>query len=133
MNTNYVQKAISEVIGFQEIHDDFVKKLTISGLSEHTVSNYARSIAQISVYFKKLPLELTDKELRDYLFHLKGNHFGSSIFKFAIYSLRKLFELNSKRKLKTQLPSIQTTLIYLHVAERVTKKFNSPLDILYKK
>jgi len=30
MNTNYVQKAISEVVGFQEIHDDFVKKLTIS-------------------------------------------------------------------------------------------------------
>jgi site-specific recombinase XerD len=106
METNYVQKAISEVVGFEEIHDDFVKKLTISGLSEHTVSNYARSIAQISVYFKKLPLELTDKELRDYLFYLKKDHTGPSTFKFAIYSLRKLYALNRKRKLKTQLPSI---------------------------
>jgi len=106
MKTNYVQKAVLDVVGLEVLLDDFVKKLTISGLSKHTVSNYARSIAQISVYFKKTPLELTDKELRDYLFFLKKDHVGSSIFKFAIYSLRKLFAINGKRKLKTQLPSI---------------------------
>lgn len=106
MEINYVQKAILEVVGFEELHEDFIKRLTISGLSNHTVSNYARSIAQIAVYFKKSPLELTDKELRDYLFYLKSKENSKSMFKFAIYSLRKLYQLNRKRKLKTQLPSI---------------------------
>jgi len=106
MKANSVTEAKLKIAGFGQVCDDFVEKLTISGLSEHTVANYARSIAQICLYFNKLPLELTDKELTSYLYHLKSCNFGESLFKFAIYALRKFFEINGKKKLKTKLPSI---------------------------
>jgi site-specific recombinase XerD len=131
MNTNFIALAKKNVHGFEEICDDFVKKLTISGLSKDTVENYSRSVAQISLHFNKSPLELTDKELRDYLYYLKNSHFGSSVFKFAIYSLRKLFSLNGKKKLKTILPSIpqQQRLPVVLSHSECKRIINAPLKL----
>ncbi|AZQ63809.1 hypothetical protein EI427_16720 [Flammeovirga pectinis] len=51
--------------------DQVYQNMTLSGKSSSTFQNYIRTIASISLYFKKIPLELSDDQINDYLLLLK--------------------------------------------------------------
>jgi integrase/recombinase XerD len=106
MAKNVITEASSKINQFSEINENFVKKLTLKGVTEKTIYVYTRNIAQISLFFNENPLCLKEKQLNDYLYHLKTTRTGETAFKHAIYSLRSLFELSGKKALKTKLPSI---------------------------
>lgn len=103
---NVIAQATTLVPEFEEILENFIKKMTLKGLSKKTIECYSRIAAQTTLFFKCNPLLLTEKQLDSYLFHLKTTHKGETAFKQAIYGLRSLFSLNGKKALKTKLPSL---------------------------
>jgi len=106
MTKNVINQAIITITDFKEIHQNFIERLTIKGVTKRTIEAYTRNIAQISLFFNQNPLELKEKQLNQYLYHLKTTRTGATAFKHAIYSLRSLYELNGKKAMKTKLPSI---------------------------
>ena len=107
MAKNIIFEAYSSVAEFKSVYDNFIENLTIKGLTQRTIEAYGRTIAQIALYFNLNPLLLKEKQLNQYLFHLKQTREGETAFKLAIYSLRSLFDINHKKTLKTKLPSIK--------------------------
>ncbi len=106
MITNTIQRAISTISGFKPLYHTYVRKLTISGRSDRTIESYTLAISQLSLYFDLSPLDLTENQLEEYLYHLKKNKRGESAFKFAIYALRSLYRNFGKTELRTKLPSM---------------------------
>ena len=87
-----LEKAISDVPGFKEINRKLERKVRLNSLSQSTYYNYARSIAKISLHFKRTPLELSLEEIEDYLLLQKRSWQPSeSYFKHMVYGLRFLF------------------------------------------
>ncbi len=106
MAKNVISEASDKINNFSEINSNFIQKLTLKGVTKRTIEVYTRNIAQISLFFNQDPLTLKEKQLNEYLYHLKTTRTGATAFKHAIYSLRSLFEINGNKKLKTKLPSI---------------------------
>jgi hypothetical protein len=66
----------------------FEEQITIKAYAESTVFSYSRSIAQISLHFKKSPLDLEADEINSYLFTLKQDKdLSDTFFKHAVYCL----------------------------------------------
>lgn len=83
------------------------QKVLLSGLSSSTLYNYGRSIAQISLHFRRLPLDLTDETINEYLLELKaGKNPSESYFKHTVYGLRYLFRLFEREDRAISLPPI---------------------------
>jgi hypothetical protein len=49
------------------------QKVTFGGLSESTLTNYGRCIAQISLHFSRIAVELDEEQINEYLFDLARN------------------------------------------------------------
>ena len=58
----------------------FGEQITIKACAKSTVFSYSRSIAQISLYFRKSPLDLEPDEINFYLFTLKQDKDLSDTF-----------------------------------------------------
>ncbi|MCH8317105.1 MAG: tyrosine-type recombinase/integrase [Bacteroidetes bacterium] len=86
-----------------------VKKLTINSYSQSTLSSYGRSIAKVSIDFGKVPLELDNDQIEDYLFVLKQqqNPKSETYFKHTVYGLRYLFRLYDREDRAIQLPQLK--------------------------
>ena len=70
--------------------------------------NYGRSIAQIALHFRKLPLELSDQSINEYLLELKAEKNPSeSYLKHTVYELRYLFRLFEREDRTISLPPIK--------------------------
>jgi len=103
---NVLLQAAETIPGFSDIQNRFVRFLTLKDVSKPTLTAYTRTIAQISMYFNQSPLDISEKQLNDYLFMMKSTRSGPTAFKLAIYSLRSLFTACNRKRLKTKLPSI---------------------------
>ena len=80
-----IERAKREVPGFAEHVGKFEHQITIKSYSESTVFSYSRSIAQISLYFKKSPLDLEADEINSYLFSLRQDKdLSDTYFKHAV-------------------------------------------------
>jgi hypothetical protein len=66
-----VSRYEAQVEGFTLFKQEFFQKVILPGRSELTYKNYLRAIAQVSLFYNKLPLDMTDKEIKDYLTLLK--------------------------------------------------------------
>lgn len=101
-------QACNKVIGFQQMSEEFVRKLVINGKSKSTHQNYIRQIAKLAIYYQKLPLDLEVDELEEYLFYLiQRDTDALSSYKHLVYGLRKLYQLFGKEELELSLPSIK--------------------------
>jgi site-specific recombinase XerD len=131
MATNVITEASNKINDFSDINSNFVQKLTLKGVTKRTINAYTRNIAQISLFFNQNPLTLKEKQLNDYLFHLKTTRTGETAFKHAIYALRSLFEINGKKSLKTKLPSIpQKERLPVVLSQQECKKLiSTPLKL----
>ena len=83
--------------------------MAIRGQSKSTLSNYARRIAIISLHFNKLPQDITDDELNEYLTSLAINPKSPSRsgFKHTVCGLRYYFRHIGLNKRAINLPSIK--------------------------
>jgi len=83
------------------------QKVLLSGLATSTLKNYGRSIAHISLFYGRVPLELSDEVINEYLLELlHGKDPSESYFKHAVYGLRYLFRLFGREDRAISLPPI---------------------------
>jgi len=59
------------VPGFSAQYKKLHRSVVIAGKSQSTLTNYARCLAQMALYFQNDLLELDDDAILDYLHHLK--------------------------------------------------------------
>lgn len=117
-----VEQVCHQVRGFRKLYEELDDKVRLSGHSQSTLSNYARKLAQLSLHFGKLPVNIDEKELNRYLADLARQSKTPSLssFKFMVYGLRYCYRLLGMNEKAVKLPAIrqQNKLpVVLHHAE----------------
>jgi hypothetical protein len=81
-----VEQACHQVRGFRKLYEELDDKFRLSGHSNSTLNNYARKMAQLSLHFGKLPVNIEEKELNRYLADLARQSKTPSLssFKFMV-------------------------------------------------
>lgn len=104
-----VQKAYLTVGGFDKVFIRLQQQVTLRGQSKSTLNNYIRRIAAICLHFEKLPQEISDDELTEYLTSLaiSPKSPSRSNFKHMVYGLRYYFRLMGDNKRAIDLPSLK--------------------------
>lgn len=103
-----LERARLEVPGFDEHIRKFEEQITIKSYSESTVFSYSRSIAQISLYFKKSPLDLEPDEINSYLYSLKSDKdLSDTFFKHTVYGLRFFYRVYDLEDRAIRLPGLK--------------------------
>jgi len=104
-----VEKAIETVAGFDHVYKKLEQQVVLKGQSSSTLHNYIRRIACISLHFGKLPEQIDDDEINEYLTSLALNPKSPSRsnFKHAVYGLRYYFRLIGQNKRAISLPSLK--------------------------
>ena len=62
-----VEKAIQTVDGFDRVYKTLHQQTVMRGQSKSTLSNYIRRIAIISLHFNRLPENISDDQINEYL------------------------------------------------------------------
>lgn len=85
------------------------QQVILRGQSRSTLENYIRRIAQISLHFSRLPEQVSDDEINEYLssLALSAKSPSRSNFKHAVYGLRYYFRLLGNNKRAISLPSLK--------------------------
>lgn len=83
--------------------------IAIARKSDSLVKNYARYLAKISLYFKKLPTEIEPAQINEYLYFLTQERDtpSESYFKFTVFSLRFIYRIYGMEEKRIALPSIK--------------------------
>jgi integrase/recombinase XerD len=104
-----VEKAIESVPGFEQVFKKLEQQVTLRGQSQSTLNNYIRRIASISLHFGRLPENITDDEINEYLttLALDPKSQSRSNFKHAVYGLRYYYRLLGDNKRAIALPSLK--------------------------
>ena len=104
-----VEQATETVEGFSQAWKLLDQQVTLRGQSHSTLDNYIRRIAQISVHFGRLPEQVMDEEINEYLtgLALSARSPSRSSFKHAVYGLRYYFRLIGQNKRAIALPSLK--------------------------
>jgi len=103
----YYSQACYKVLGFQQMSEEFIRKMVIHGKSKSTHQNYIRQMAKLALYYERLPLDLEVDELEEYLYYLiERDTDAQSSYKHLVYGLRKLYQLFGKEDLELSLPEI---------------------------
>jgi site-specific recombinase XerD len=95
--------------GFDKVYKTIQQQVTLKGQSQSTLSNYIRRIALISLHFKRLPEQISDEEINEYLTGLAVDKFSPSrsSFKHMVYGLRYYFRHIGQTKRAINLPSLK--------------------------
>ena len=103
-----IARAKREVPGFAEHIQKFEHQITIKSYAASTVFSYSRGIAQISLYFKKSPLDLEPDEINAYLYELaRDKNLSETYFKHAVYGLRFFFRVYDLEDKALRLPNLK--------------------------
>lgn len=104
-----VEKAILTVDGFEKVYKTMQQHTLLRGQSKSTLENYTRRIAQISLHFGRLPEDIPEEEINEYLAVLASNTQSPSRsnFKHAVYGLRFYYRHMGLGKRAIALPSIK--------------------------
>lgn len=104
-----VEQATETIEGFASARKLLNQQVTLRGQSHSTLDNYMRRIAQISLLFGRLPEQVVDEEINEYLtgLALSAKSPSRSSFKHAVYGLRYYFRLIGQTKRAIVLPSLR--------------------------
>ena len=104
-----VEKATQTVDGFAKVYKMLQQQVVLRGQSKSTLENYIRRVALISLHFNRLPEEISEEEINEYLAALASNAKtpSRSSFKHAVYGLRYYFRLIGQNKRTIELPSLK--------------------------
>jgi site-specific recombinase XerD len=104
-----VEQATETIEGFASAWKSLNQQVILRGQSHSTLDNYIRRIAQISLHFERLPEQVMDEEINEYLtgLALSAKSPSRSSFKHAVYGLRYYFRLIGQTKRAISLPSLK--------------------------
>ena len=71
-----VDNAIQTVEGFEKVFKVIHQNTVLKGQSKSTFHNYLRRIALISLHFDRLPENISDDEIKEYLYPFGKLHIG---------------------------------------------------------
>lgn len=97
------------VLGFEELIYRFERTVSVLGRSKTTFENYSRHVAAVAIYYGKIPTELDQEQIHDYLFYLqkKSKTPSQSYFKHTVYGLRFLLKSEGLPYSFLNLPEIK--------------------------
>jgi site-specific recombinase XerD len=104
-----VERAIQTIDGFQKVYNTLQQQTILRGQSPRTLENYIRHIALISLEFNKLPEDISDEDINEYLttLALSPKSPSRSSFKHAIYGLRYYYRHIGQTNRAIDLPSLK--------------------------
>jgi len=104
-----VENTILTVDGFEKVFIRLQQQVVLREQSKSTLNNYIRRIAAICLHFGKLPQEISDDEITEYLtsLALSPKSPSRSNFKHMVYGLRYYFRLMGDNKRAIGLPSLK--------------------------
>ncbi len=104
-----VERAIIAVPGFEQVFKKLDQQVTLRGQSQSTLNNYIRRIATISLHFGRLPEDINEDEINEYLVALARDPKSPSrsSFKHMVYGLRYYYRLLGMNKKAIALPSLK--------------------------
>ena len=105
---NIVERAIIAVPGFEEVAKKLEQQVVLRGQSISTLKNYIRRIALVSLHFSRLPHQISEDEINEYLVGLARDPKSPSrsSFKHMVYGLRYYYRLLGMNKKAIALPAL---------------------------
>lgn len=104
-----LERAMQTVPGFDKVYNKLKQQTLLSGRSQSTFDNYIRRIALVCLEYNRLPEDISEDEINDYLTGLAQmpKSPSRSSFKHAVYGLRYYYRLIDQAKRATDLPSMR--------------------------
>jgi len=104
-----LERAIIAVPEFEQVIKKLSEQVTLRGQSKSTLSNYTRRIALCVIHFGKLPNQVSEDEINEYLCALARDPKSPSrsSFKHMVYGLRYYYRLLGMNKKAIALPSLK--------------------------
>lgn len=104
-----VERATALVPEFKEVHKSLSQQVVLRGQSESTLQNYIRRIALFTIHFGRLPEDICEDEINEYLasLALDPKSPSRSSFKHMVYGLRYYYRLKGMNKKAIALPSLK--------------------------
>jgi len=125
-----VDKAKLTISGFEQVYNKLQTQVILRGQSSSTLNNYIRRIAAVSLHFGKLPEQINDDEINQYLtsLALDPRSPSRSNFKHMVYGLRYYFRLIGQNKRAISLPSLKqdTKLPVILNQQELKQLFHAP-------
>jgi len=102
-------RAMQTVPGFEKVFHKMKQQTLLGGRSQSTFDNYIRRIALVCLEYKRLPEDISEDEINEYLTGLAqmAKSPSRSSFKHAVYGLRYYFRHMGLNKRATDLPSMK--------------------------
>ncbi len=125
-----VDNAIQTVEGFEKVFKVIHQNTVLKGQSKSTFHNYLRRIALISLHFDRLPENISDDEINEYLtgLALDPRSPSRSSFKHMVYGLRYYFRHIGLNRRAIALPSLknENKLPVILNRSELKELFNTP-------
>jgi site-specific recombinase XerD len=104
-----LERAMQTVKGFDKVYHKMQQQTILGGRSQSTLENYIRRIALVCLEFNRLPEDISEEEINEYLTGLAqmAKSPSRSSFKHAVYGLRYYFRHIGLNKRAIDLPSMK--------------------------
>ena len=104
-----VERAILAVPAFSEVKKKLEDQVELRGQSPSTLHNYVRRISLFVIHFGRLPEQISEEEINEYLVSLARDPKSPSrsSFKHMVYGLRYYYRLLGMNKKAIALPSLK--------------------------
>ena len=125
-----VERAIATVPAFAGVEKRLEHQVELRGQSNSTLQNYIRRIALFVIHFGRLPEEISEDEINEYLVSLARDPRSPSrsSFKHMVYGLRYYYRLLGMNKKAIALPSLKrdTKLPVILNRQELRELFKAP-------
>lgn len=104
-----LERAMQTIPGFDKVYHKMKQQTILGGRSHSTLENYSRRIALVCLEFNRLPEDISEEEINEYLTGLAQmpKSPSRSSFKHAVYGLRYYFRHIGLNKRAIDLPSMK--------------------------
>jgi integrase/recombinase XerD len=104
-----VVKAIQSIKGFERVYNTLKQSIILKGQSQSALKCYTQKIAHICLHFGRLPENISEKEINEYLATLAANpnSLSRSSFKHTVFGLRYYFRNTCQISRSIYLPKIK--------------------------
>jgi site-specific recombinase XerD len=126
-----IQERASVVVPeFNQVLQKLSQQVTLRGQSESTLKNYSRRIATFVIHFERLPEQVSEDEINEYLVSLARSPKSPSrsSFKHMVYGLRYYYRLLGMNREAIALPKLKgdTKLPVILNRSELKELFKSP-------
>ena len=104
-----IGRALATVAGFDRVYHKLSQQVVLRGQASSTFENYIHRIAQVSLHFNRLPEDISEDDLNDFLasLALSAKSPSRSAFKHSVYGLRYYYRYVGLPNRAVKLPSLK--------------------------